>query len=133
MDYIFVSSILNTPLRKVIVSYDIACQWGLNWATRVHAPTMPKHLRPSPSLEITYLVPKFHLEAHVVKCHAPYSFNYTIGVGRTDGEGIERNWSWLNGVASSLSMMGPGARWDTLDDFCNFANWRRSIELGTQM
>jgi hypothetical protein len=88
-----VSSIWNTPLLRVIVSYDIACQWGINWANHMQASTMPQHLHPSPFLEIMYLVPKFHLEAHVLKCHAPYSFNYAVGISRTDGEGIERNWS----------------------------------------
>ncbi|KDQ23967.1 hypothetical protein PLEOSDRAFT_1048198, partial [Pleurotus ostreatus PC15] len=55
--------------------------------------------------------------------------NYTKWVGRTDGEGVERMWSWLNKVAHSASMMGPGGRQDTLDDFCNFWNWRKTVNL----
>ena len=50
-----------------------------------------------------------------------------------DGEGVERNWSSLNSIASSVAMMGPGARWDTINDFCNFANWHKTTELHTYM
>ena len=129
MDYLFLSSIAGVSIPQIIASYDIACQWGINFGRRVNAPTVPPHLCPSSSVQISHRVPKFHLEAHTVKCHAPFSFNYTVGVGRTDGEGVERNWSSLNGIASSVSMMGPGGRWDTLDDFCNFANWRKTVGL----
>jgi hypothetical protein len=131
MDYLFLSSIFGTDVRKIFGSYDISCQWGKNFLRRVNDTPMLPHLRPSLNLDIKFLVAKFHLEAHTVKCQAPFSFNYAVGVGRTDGEGVERNWSLLNGIASSLSMMTPGARWDTMDDFCNFANWRKTIELRT--
>jgi len=129
MDFIFLSSIALTLLKKVIISYDIGCQWMLNFLVRMA--NMPYHLRIPRSLELQFKVPKFHLPAHVSKCWAPFSFNFTKGVGRTDGEGVERNWSWLNGIARCVSMMGPGGRSDTLDDFCNFHNWRKSVGLGT--
>ena len=129
MDYLFLSSIVGTVHSRIIVSYDIACQWGVNFFHRVEAPTIPSKLCLPSSAQIQHLVPKFHLEAHTSKCHAPFSFNYTLGVGRTDGEGVERNWSVLNGIASSVSMMGQGGRWDTIDDFCNFTNWRKTVNL----
>jgi hypothetical protein len=129
MDYLFFASILGTVLQFIILSYDIACQWGINVFARMNAPTMPESLRLPTSTILRKFVPKFHLPPHKVKCHAPFSFNFAPGVGRTDGEGVERNWSVLNGVASSVSMMGPGGRWDTLDDFCNFSNWRKTISL----
>jgi hypothetical protein len=90
---------------------------------------MPESLCLPTSTILRKFVPKFHLPPHKVKCHAPFSFNFATGVGRTDGEGVERNWSILNGIASSVSMMGPGGRWDTLDDFCNFSNWRKTVSL----
>ena len=74
--------------------------------------------------------PKFHLPAHKADCHSRYSFNYTPGVGRTDGEGVERNWSWLNGAAASTSQMGPGSRNDTLDDLMGFSNHRKVTNFG---
>lgn len=52
------------------------------------------------------------------------------GVGRTDGEGIERNWSEMNGVANSTSEMGPGSRHDTLDDHFGHHNFRKYVGIG---
>ena len=120
---------MGVMLQLIFASYDIACQWATNLFARMNAPTMPEWLRLPPSTLVKVFVPKFHLPGHIVKCQAPFSFNFAPGVGRTDGEGVEWNWSVLNGIARSVSMMGPGGRWDTLDDFCNYANWRKTITL----
>ncbi|KAF7377213.1 CxC2 domain-containing protein [Mycena sanguinolenta] len=131
MDYLFLSSLMGIVLLTVIASYDIACQWSRNFWKR--AEKVPEKLKLPDWLEIIFKVPKFHLPPHVKKCHAPYSFNYTKGVGRTDGEGVERNWSWLNSAARSVSVMGPGAREDTIDDLCGFSNWKKTIDLGNSL
>ncbi|KAJ7761170.1 hypothetical protein DFH07DRAFT_957248 [Mycena maculata] len=131
MDYIFFSSIINITLLTIIASYDIACQWGRNFWKR--AKEMPPELQLPDWLEIIFKVPKFHLPLHVKKCHGPYSFNFTKGVGRTDGEGVERNWSWLNWAARSVSVMGPGSREDTIDDLCGFSNWKKTVDLGNSL
>lgn len=128
MDYLFVMSLFLCAISMVIASYDIACQWATNFWRRMA--NFPEHIRLQTDIDIQFLVPKFHLPAHVPKCFAPYSFNFTRGVGRTDGEGVERNWSWLNGMARCLSMMGAGARWDTIDDLCNHHNYQKTIDLG---
>lgn len=78
---------------------------------------------------VTAKVPKGHLRAHEDSCHGPFSLNYTWGVGLTDGEGIERLWSWLNKVAASSKEMTQAARQELLDDFCNYINWRKSLGL----
>lgn len=128
MDYLFLSSVVGFVLSSLIISYDIACQWHKNLPTR-HA-AMPPRLQLTTNPTIQYKIPKFHLPPHRSECHAPFSFNFTPGVGRTDGEGVERNWSWLNGAAPSTSQMGPGARQDTLDDFMGFSNYRKVVRLG---
>lgn len=120
---------MSTLLTSIVVSYDIACQWFKNFWTRML--TMDDHLHIRvPQLGIRFMVPKFHLPAHVTSCQAPFSFNYANFVGRTDGEGVERNWAWLNGAAPSTTLMGPGSRSDTLDDFMGYSNWRKTVKLG---
>ncbi|KAF8885818.1 hypothetical protein BD779DRAFT_1673532 [Infundibulicybe gibba] len=131
MDYIFLSSVVATTLLMITVSYDIACQWSKHLPSRMK--NLPECLHIPPNLRLQYRVPKFHLPAHVEKCHAPFSFNYTKWVGRTDGEGVERNWSSLNGTARCVAVMGPGGRQDTLDDFCNYSNWRKTVGLGDSL
>ncbi|KAJ7727865.1 hypothetical protein B0H14DRAFT_3518738 [Mycena olivaceomarginata] len=131
MDFLFFSSLIGITLLTIVASYDIACQWGRNFWKR--AKDMPENLQLPDWIEIIFKVPKFHLPPHVKKCHGPYSFNYTKGVGRTDGEGVERNWSWLNSAARSISVMGPGSREDTIDDLCGFSNWKKTVDLGNSL
>jgi len=128
MDYIFFSCLLGTALIAIMISYDIVCQWSRNLKTRMK--TLPERLHLPDDVKLTFRVPKFHLPAHVSKCWAPFSLNFTRGVGRMDGEGVERTWSSLNGVACCVSMMGPGGRTDTLDDFCNDHNWLKTMNTG---
>lgn len=129
MDYVFCSSILNVR-TLVTVAYDIACQWYKNLWTRVSLlpPTLQPLLGPE---HINFKVGKLHLQGHEWKCQSAFSFNYSPGVGRTDGEGIERLWAFLRGIAASTKEMGPGGRQDTLDDFCAFSNWRKHVGIGT--
>ncbi|KAJ7191702.1 hypothetical protein GGX14DRAFT_537830 [Mycena pura] len=131
MDYLFFSCLIGTLILSIVASYDIACQWCRNFWTRMQA--MPAAMRLPAGVKIQFKVPKFHLPPHVKKCHAPFSFNYTKWTGRTDGEGVERNWAWLNMIARSISVMGPGAREDTIDDFCGYANWKKTVNLGNSL
>ncbi|KAF8059256.1 hypothetical protein FPV67DRAFT_1675319 [Lyophyllum atratum] len=128
MDMIFLSSMAGVLLMWVVLSYDIACQYSKNFWTRLSH--LPDDLQFINVPRIWWKVPKFHLPPHKPECHGPYSLNYTQGVGRTDGEGVERNWAWLNGAAPSTSQMGPGARHDTLDDFMSYWNYRRTVDFG---
>ncbi|KAG1737598.1 hypothetical protein EDD22DRAFT_852172 [Suillus occidentalis] len=79
---------------------------------------------------INYFVLKFHLAAHVETCQTQFSFNWTLGVGWTDGEAPERGWANINRVASSTKEMGPGARRDTLNDHFSDWNWKKVTGLG---
>jgi hypothetical protein len=129
MDYIFLSSIINTAPLPVVLSYDIMCQWKKNLWHRL--PNLPESLRSNATKDkLIGVIPKFHIMAHEEICQLDYSLHYTPGVGRTDGEGIERNWASLNGAAPSTKEMGPGARRDTLDDFCNFSNHKKVLAFG---
>ncbi|KAF7297386.1 hypothetical protein MIND_00972100 [Mycena indigotica] len=77
-----------------------------------------------------FVVPKLHILGHTTSCQLLYSFNYTLGGGQTDGEGIERPWSMIGGVAASTRVSGPGARSDLLDDHWSFWNWSKLVNLG---
>ncbi|KAH7906366.1 hypothetical protein BJ138DRAFT_1016340 [Hygrophoropsis aurantiaca] len=129
MDYVVFSALKHVRLKTLFFSYDIACQWHKKiW---LRNPLLPKHLQFDASdKKIEFLVPKFHLPAHVEKCQAAFSFNFTNGVGRTDGEAIERGWANINPVSSSTKAMGPGSRCDTLDDHFGDWNWKKTVGLG---
>jgi hypothetical protein len=129
MDYLVFSAILGFAAIMLNLSYDIACQWHKKIWTRLD--TMPARLYFSRENKIVrFLVPKFHLNAHIHACQVAFSFNYTYGVGRTDGEAPERGWANINRVATSTKEMGPGARRDTLDDHFGDWNWKKITMLG---
>lgn len=129
MDYLFASSVIGFRLPLLQISYDVACQWFVNFWKRMRFLPSPLRLN-VPQSAVKPMVPKFHLQSHTEVCHAPYAFNYTEGGARTDGEGVERNWKGLNGQAPSTSEMGAGARYDTLDDCCGHMNWRKTVGMG---
>ncbi|KAJ7584477.1 hypothetical protein C8J56DRAFT_1005073 [Mycena floridula] len=133
MDYFFLSSMRQNIPRAIVLSYDIACQWGKNLAQRCL--TYPTSLTYgfATASSIRYLVPKFHLPAHIPICQTRFSFNFTPAVGRTDGEAPERGWAAVNAVATSTKEMGPGSRRDTLDDHFGDYNWRKVTVLGLSL
>lgn len=130
MDYFFYSSLANTAIKMIVVSYDIACQWSCNFQKRMSSCFPQSWAINQSAVDIRFLVPKFHLPAHIAKCHQDYSFNYTRGVGRTDGEAPERGWSNLNDLAYSTREMGPGSRQDTIEDHLGDRNWMKVVGMG---
>ncbi|KAG6835455.1 hypothetical protein H0H93_001323 [Arthromyces matolae] len=117
--------------KRIVACYDIVCQWAKLLFNRVlvYPPNMlsAKDTRP----DFTFLVPKFHLNAHQSECKVNFSLNFTPNVGRTDGEAPERGWASVNAIASSTKEMGPGSRRDTLDDHFGDYNWRKIITIET--
>ncbi|RXW13753.1 hypothetical protein EST38_g12102 [Candolleomyces aberdarensis] len=131
MDYITILSI-QTLLQLFFISYDIACQWFIHLLMRLAQidPTCPL-LRPD--VEIRFLVPKFHLPAHIPTCRNRFAFMLTPGAGLGDGEAPERGWGDLNPLATSTREMGPGTRRDTLDYHFGDYNWRKIVRLGNSL
>ncbi|KZP29573.1 hypothetical protein FIBSPDRAFT_727453 [Athelia psychrophila] len=129
MDYLLGSSIRNTKLCRLGISYDIVCQW-FKYLYRC-AKNLPSIIQLTIPVEnITPLILKFHLQAHKEDCHSCYSFNFCPGAGHTDSEGVEHNWDDLNGQAPSMCEMLPYHQWETLDDCAGWTNWRKTIGLG---
>ena len=130
MDWVLTCSLLGVTVLYLLATYDIACQYFKNFWTRMAE--LPPRLHLSiPRANVSVKVPKAHLEVHQTSCHGPFSLNYTWGAGRTDGEGVERLWSWLNKAASSVKEMTKFGRQETIDDFCSYAAWRKVLGLGT--
>lgn len=83
MDYFFLSTLILFTVIRLVVSYDIACQWSKNLRKRckTYANMKPNAINDNPDLEIEFAVPKFHLPAHVPACQLRYSLNRLPGVG----------------------------------------------------
>jgi hypothetical protein len=130
MDFLWLWSLQYVYMLWLLVSYDIACQWSINLFARILLyPQWAQDLNLE-GRKITFLVPKFHLPAHIPTCRTRFSHNFTPGVGATDSESIERQWAGLNEYATSTREMGPGARRDILDDAFGDWNWRKVTSFG---
>lgn len=131
MDYIFASSMQHFIPNRLVISYDIACQWSRHFISRCSS--LPAHVKLDPSqmqTMVEYVIPKFHIVAHGSSCRSRYSLNFLRYMGRTDGENIERGWAWMNPASLSTREMGPGARHDTLDDQWSSWNFRIMTRIG---
>lgn len=134
IDYIVIAAFATLfgkqPKHPLLLSYDIACQWAVNFLRRLKE--FPEHLQIElPVGELRFAIPKYHFNGHKEKDHTQYSLNLMPGAGRTDGEEIERTWPRHDGTATSTREMGPGFRHDTLEDHFGFGNWQKLVGLGT--
>ena len=115
MDYVLLSVIAVMRYKALTVSYDIGCQFMLNFFKRMQK--MPSALQKLQSdLDIVFGLPVWHGGIHEEACRTRHSLKYHDGVGRTDGEAIERVWSLLNPLSWATKYMGEGARHDWLEE-----------------
>lgn len=145
MDFIFTSALTNQPpspgqpkhlhpgqqqqYLPLVVSYDIMCQWVRHLSERIAE--LPAHIQIElPDSNVRYAIPKYHLNGHKEDNHNQFSLNFMRGVGRTDGEEVERGWSRFDGTAASTREMGPGSREETLEDHFEFNNMDKYFGLG---
>ncbi|KAL0955400.1 hypothetical protein HGRIS_001647 [Hohenbuehelia grisea] len=131
MDFIACSAARPHTYNSLMLVYDIACQWKVNFPSR--NTNLPSNLQIPSHIDLDFAIPKCHCPAHKPSCQTPHSLNLKPGAGRTDGEGIKRDWSSLNHVANSTKEMGPGARHDTLDGHFDYHNWRKTVNLGSSL
>ncbi|KAJ7699783.1 hypothetical protein B0H14DRAFT_3100193 [Mycena olivaceomarginata] len=120
MDYMLWKSLENhDDIVQLFISYDIVCQWYKNIWRRL-ASYHPKLCERGGRRFYVWLIPKFHLPAHIEACNIRFSFNLTpFGNGQN-----------ANPLANSTKEMGPGARRDALDDHFNDWNHKKIVGLG---
>lgn len=132
MDFALLSTLLpslDDGISRVLVSYDIGCQWVKNLQSRISQYSISTSLDLSSLHYWKVVVPKFHLTGHGDSCQVIYNLNYTKGVGRTDGERIEGGWSLSSNMAVWTRENGPNARRAILDDHWGSMNWQKLLGL----
>jgi hypothetical protein len=128
MDFLLLSVLLGFQMLLLAVSYDIACQYGVNFWERMER--MPEEWWLKLGREyVIWKVPNFHLPPHKPWCHGPFSFHFMLGAGMTTGEGVEQNWAFSNGAVGLTRLMGPGAWHATLEDVFGFHNYDRTLAM----
>ncbi|PIK38037.1 hypothetical protein BSL78_25128 [Apostichopus japonicus] len=87
------------------VIYDIACKFDTH---------IKKNLPQLTGYDLA--LPVFHAYGHKVQCQVAYSTRWRKDYGLTDGEGMERLWSYLRKFAHITKEMTPSHRIDLLSD-----------------
>ncbi|SJL16808.1 uncharacterized protein ARMOST_20337 [Armillaria ostoyae] len=104
MDYVAGSaSKAYEDCEEIFMSYDITCQWKAKlWD---HMRKLPAKAQFHDDMALDFGVPKLHCRVHKYTCQCQFSMNLKPGVGRTDGEGVERTWDDMNPCASLMKEM----------------------------
>ncbi|KAJ7836173.1 hypothetical protein B0H13DRAFT_1652321 [Mycena leptocephala] len=126
MDFIVMSSLAGFNLKELTISYDIACQWCKHLLERIEK--LPEDMRLDfESFLFQCGLPVWHASSHEAECTNRNSLSFLPGVGKTDGEGIERLWADLNAFAYHTKTMGLGHRADTIEDKVNYHNFTKNL------
>ncbi|KAJ3509664.1 hypothetical protein NMY22_g16220 [Coprinellus aureogranulatus] len=116
MDFILFSSFMALALLRVVITYDIACQWSRNYRRRLTK--LPVALRPAEAIQIETAIPSWHINGHGKKCQDTDTMHtgYLNGVGRLCGDEVEQTWWMTNPLGVSVREMAPALRHETLND-----------------
>ena len=132
MDLAFIMTfllIIRSGIERVLVSYDIACQWIKNLQQRLSQYSVSASLNLASLLYWHVVIPKFHLAGHGNDCQLRYNINYTKGAARMSGEMIESGWAQSGSLAIWTRESGPFARRAVLDDHWGAENWLKLRRL----
>ncbi|KAJ7893749.1 hypothetical protein B0H13DRAFT_1625094 [Mycena leptocephala] len=129
MDFIIVSALAGFSLLLLTISYDIACQWKVHLRERVQK--LPADMRlPFDDIKLQCALPVWHAASHNEACQDDNSLSFKPGVGKSDGEGVERTWSVLNPAAFSTKDAGRGVRADSLEGKIDNHNYLKNVGQG---
>ncbi|XP_064385781.1 uncharacterized protein LOC135334499 isoform X1 [Halichondria panicea] len=112
----------NKGDKCLLLLYDIACLLETHLKNRGHLNMLEK---------TTLGVPIFHVYGHCAFCQLTYSPRVLTGCGLTDGEAMERLWSYLRRFAKSTKEMRPSHRIDVLTSALLHYASRVRLNLGT--
>ncbi|KAJ7184784.1 hypothetical protein C8R46DRAFT_1026640 [Mycena filopes] len=129
MDYIVMSCLVGFALMMLTISYDIACQWKRNLRQRNER--LPTAIQLDlDNVEVQCGLPVWHASSHELACSNENSLSFLVGVGKSDGEGVERTWADLNPSAFHTKEMSVGNRADTLEDKIDSHNFLKNLGQG---
>ncbi|XP_028983462.1 uncharacterized protein LOC114842115 [Betta splendens] len=105
------------------VIYDIACVLSSHMHKKAEAMQQG----------VSLAVPAFHVFGHKLQCQVLYSTRRLKGFGLTDGEGMERLWSFLRRFARITKEMSPSHRLDLLTEALLYYGRRKTADIEVQL
>jgi len=125
VDFTIFSALVGIALLRIVITYDIICQWSKNFRQRMKE--FPEEMRIPDATRVDVAIPGWHINGHGKTCQENFNLSYMEGAGRTIGEEIETTWAGTNPLAPSIREMGPAARHDTLNDHWIGWNFRKIV------
>jgi hypothetical protein len=125
IDFIIFLALLGVILPRIVITYDIGCQWSKKLRKRMEE--FPQEMQIPETTQVDVAIPGWHINGHGEFCRNNFNLSYMEGAGRTVGEDIETTWAGTNPLAPSVREMGPAARHDTLNDHWNGWNFRKIV------
>ena len=125
IDYVVLSSVMGEHLSRIVITFDIGCQYSKNFWERMKK--LPLEMQIKEDAVIEFGIPSWHINAHGADCRADFGLSFRDGVGRTCGEEVEGTWAGTNPLGPSTQEMGPGARHETLNGQWGGLNFRRIL------
>lgn len=126
MDYIILSALVACGLLRLLITYDIACQWSCKLSSRMEA--YPDHMRINlDRVEVETAVPSFHIRAHGSKCQHAFALAFILYAARTAGEEVETGWAYMNLASAAVQEMAPGHRHESLNDHWGGWNYQKTV------
>ena len=114
--------------RRLILGYDIWCQYGVHLLKRF---AEFGHLSfPDFLTELTGIVGAWHIFAHVRECFGRFSGLYVWGIGFIEMEILETLWFVLNRVTQSCRNMSRANREETINFNMNDMNLKKIRNMG---
>jgi len=118
-----------SPLIRRILSCDRACSLSVNFVKRVKTEFADNSGLHDIAANLEWAIPKMHIHGHTENCQYKFHLAFTDGVGRTDGESVERGWVEMKLVGVISKDASPATRGDIINCEHNWSNWVRSIHL----
>jgi len=118
---------MGIALLRVVITYDIICQWSKNFRKRMQ--NYPENMQIPETTQVDVAIPSWHINGHGDGCWTNFNLSYMEGAGRTVSEDIKTTWAGTNQLAPSVREMGLAARHDTLNDQWNGWNFRKIVEF----
>jgi hypothetical protein len=128
MDFIVMAALAGLSLLLLTISYDIACQWKIHLKERLEK--LPSDMQLPQDIKVQCALPVWHAGSHNESCQNENSLSFKPGVGKSDGEGVERTWFRLNSAAAFTKDAGNGQRADTLEGMVDDNNFLKNMGQG---
>ncbi|CEP11595.1 hypothetical protein [Parasitella parasitica] len=100
--------------------YDVSCKLG---------PSITKWF-PESASNFRYAVNAFHIYTHIWDCQQKFSPKFIEDWGLTDGEGVERFWSYMSGYIPISRPMRDSSRKQLFLEASRFYTYQKNKEMG---